>query len=183
MPCLDVRDFPLPINSQSTHVPRLAGRSEDAIPEDSLRVDLLALRCREQYWYMGELVIPEPDDHVRPAAHSGVHRAVPQEQAESRVMRICRHAPDGIARIDELDACFRAGLFKGLDKVARGLGAEQVDLRIGYASPGDHHRNWRDWNHANAQSRRPHPPLAGHLARANDSKQKLDGRAAGELMC
>jgi len=114
MQCLDVRDFPLPINSQSTHVPRLAGRSEGAIPEDSLRVHLLALRCREHYRYVGELVIPEPDDHVRPAAHSSVHRTVPQEQAESRVMRICRHAPDGIARIDVLDVYFRTGLFKVL---------------------------------------------------------------------
>jgi hypothetical protein len=52
---------------------------------------------------MGELVVPEADNHIRPAAHAGMHSTMPKEQAENRIMRICSHAADGIAGIDVLD--------------------------------------------------------------------------------
>ena len=40
---------------------------------------------------------------VRPA-HPGMHGAVPQEQAEGRIVGVGRHAPDRVARVDVLEA-------------------------------------------------------------------------------
>ena len=61
---------------------------------------------------MGELVVPETDDHACPAAHSGMHGAVSEEEAKGRVMWFCRHAPDGIAGIDVFGAYSHAGPFE-----------------------------------------------------------------------
>lgn len=90
--------------TQSRHLRRLAGGGENVAPERSLGIDLFALRCREGHGNMGELVVPEANDHIRPTAHPSMHGAVPKEQAKDRVMGVRGHAPDGVAWIDVLDA-------------------------------------------------------------------------------
>ena len=45
-----------------------------------------------------ELVVPETDDHVCPAAHSSLYSAMRKKQTEGRVMWVCRHAPDDLGR-------------------------------------------------------------------------------------
>jgi uncharacterized RDD family membrane protein YckC len=43
-----------------------------------------------------------------------------KKQTEGPVIWVCRHAPDDVARIDILDALFRAGLIKVVvDRVAQ----------------------------------------------------------------
>ena len=74
--------FVLELGFQSRHVSRLAGGGEDAVPEHSLWFDLLALRYGEGNGYMGELVVPEADHHVRPATHSCMNSAMAEEQAK-----------------------------------------------------------------------------------------------------
>ena len=61
---------------------------------------------------MGELMVPETDDHVGAPAHAGMHRVVSEQQAECRVVRRCRHAPDDVAGVDVLEAERRAALFE-----------------------------------------------------------------------
>ncbi len=90
-----------------TACPRLAGRCDHTVPECTLRVDLLALGYGEGDRHVCELVIPEADDHVGAPAEPRVDRALSEEQAERRVVRRRRHAPDRVAGIDVLESDFR----------------------------------------------------------------------------
>ena len=61
-------------------VGRLRGGGEDTVPKRSLgdQSFFVVMRPAIGTW----VVIPETDRHVRSAAHSGMHRAVCQEEAE-----------------------------------------------------------------------------------------------------
>jgi hypothetical protein len=76
---------------------------------------------------VGELVIPETDHHVCSAAHFGMHGAACEEEAEGRVMWVCWYAPDDVARIDVLDAYFRAS---GLRVVPNRVAQKSSDVCV-----------------------------------------------------
>lgn len=76
---------------------------------------------------MGELMVPEPDDHVGSPSHSGVHRAVPQKQAKCGVVRIGGDAADGIAGVDIFEANFDSGL---LAMIRDGIAQEHANVAV-----------------------------------------------------
>ena len=55
------------------HLLRLPRYGEDAIPNPSLRIHLLALRGSHGDGHMGEFIDPETDHHVGPSCHTGMN--------------------------------------------------------------------------------------------------------------
>ena len=76
---------------------------------------------------MGKLLVPVADHHVRAACHARMHRAVPQQQAEGRVMGNCLKAPDNIARVDIFQAHINALLFA---VVFYGIAEKKPDIAV-----------------------------------------------------
>ena len=93
---------------QLPHLLRLPRCGEDAVPNPSLRIHLLALRGSHGDGHMGELIRPDPYDHVGPACHTGMNGVLPQEETEGGIIGIRRHAPYGVTWIDVLQTELKA---------------------------------------------------------------------------
>ena len=61
---------------------------------------------------MGELMVPEADDHAGPARHAGVYGIMPHQQAEGRVMRVRLLTPDHITGVYVLKVDLHADPFE-----------------------------------------------------------------------
>src|SRR4051794_5305524 len=72
-------------------------------------------------------MVPEADDHVRPAGHSGVYGVVSEEEAERRVVRDGGRAPDRVARIDVLET---DGYPRFLEVPRDGIAEEHADIAM-----------------------------------------------------
>ena len=57
---------------------------------------------------MDEAAVPAADDHFGPAAHGGMHGVVGQADAIDAVVRVGRHAADGVAGVDVLEVHLHA---------------------------------------------------------------------------
>ena len=78
----------------------MAYRFQDPGPEAALRVDPVSFARHGCDRDVGEALVPEANDHVRPTRHRRMHGVLAQQEAEFGVQGVRRETADQVAGVD-----------------------------------------------------------------------------------
>src|SRR3990172_7618640 len=104
----------------------LPRRLEHSLPKMPAWVNLFSLMHGKCNGNVHKVLVPVPDDHIRPPRQTCMNGILPQQQAKCRIVGIRREAADYIARIDVLQ---RQRLFLLLEVFCYSLLQKQPDIR------------------------------------------------------